>query len=121
MFESVRGALLALLEIGETRLELIATELEEERLRLADRIVTACAALFFFGLGLCLLAGFLVVLFWDSHRLLTLGILSAGCLGLGLLSAWSWRAKAANKPRFLAASLSQFHRDVDALRSRQRQ
>jgi len=116
MFASIRGALQSLLEIGRTRLELVTTEIEEERLRLADLVLTACVALFFLGLGLVLTAGLLVVLFWDSHRLLTLGLLSAGCLGVGVVGAWSWRVKAASKPRFLAATLTELSRDVDALR-----
>ncbi|MDH3460873.1 MAG: phage holin family protein [Burkholderiaceae bacterium] len=118
MFASIRSALQALLEVGATRLELITTEIEEERLRLADVLLMACVALFFLAIGLVLTAGFLVVLFWDSYRLLTLGLLAAGFLGIGLVSGWCWRVKAANKPRFLAATLTELSRDVEALRPR---
>ncbi|MDH3209587.1 MAG: phage holin family protein [Burkholderiaceae bacterium] len=118
MFATIRSALQALLEVGATRLELITTEVEEERLRLADLLLMACVALFFLALGLMLTAAFLVVLFWDSHRLLTLGLLSAGFLGIGLFSGWCWRVKAASKPRFLAATLTELGRDVEALRPR---
>jgi len=62
-----------LLEILQTRVEIVATEFEEERLRLRELVVFGILTLFFVGVGLTLLTLFVVVLYWDSHRIAVLG------------------------------------------------
>lgn len=116
MFESLRGVLASLLDIGATRLELASTELEEERVRLADLLVSAGITLALLGIGVLLLIALIVVLGWDNHRVLTLALLTGAFLAGGGYSGWRWRVKAAAKPRFLAATLQEFQRDLDSLR-----
>jgi len=57
-----------------TRLELLSTELEEERVRLSSMLVWALVALFCGGLGVVLATLFGVPALWDTHRLSALGI-----------------------------------------------
>ncbi len=112
---SARGVLGALVEIGQTRLQLAGTELEEERLRVAELLLLATAALFFLGLGIVLTTLLLVLLFWDGPRVLVLGGATALCLALGAGLAAAWRRKARGKPPLLAATLAELQRDRDAL------
>ena len=112
---SARLLLASLLEIGHTRLQLASTELEEERLRVTELLIYACAALFFIGMGLVLASMLIVVLFWDSHRVLVMGVLTGVYLGVGIAAALIGRHKAARKPPLLAATLEELRRDRAAL------
>ena len=112
---SARAVLVALLEIGQTRLQLASTELEEERLRIAELLLFATAALFFLGIGIVLVTLLLVLLFWDGPRALVLALAAAGFLAIGAGLAAAWRRKAAAKPPLLASTLAELQRDREAL------
>jgi len=118
LFDSVRTLAGTLLAIGRTRLELLSTELEEERLRLSSMLVWALAALFCAAAGVALVTLFFVVLLWDTNRWLALGIPTL----LYLLGAvLSWRvvlAKARAKPRLFSSSLAELSKDRARLASR---
>ena len=73
MLESLRSSLALLIDAGATRIELAATEFEEERLRLVGLLVSTIATLLLLGITVLLCATFLIVLLWDSHRLLAIG------------------------------------------------
>jgi uncharacterized membrane protein YqjE len=102
--------------ILQTRLELIATELQEEKLRLGALLGFAAAAFFFLGFGFILLALFLTVLLWDSHRLLALGIFTALFLAGGLLAALAAARIGRQGSRLFAASISELAQDRDMIR-----
>jgi uncharacterized membrane protein YqjE len=84
---SASHLLAALVSAAETRVGILATELQEERVRLGRLVLVGGAALFCLGLGIVLLSVFLVVLYWDSDRLAVLGLLSGLFLGLGMVNA----------------------------------
>lgn len=109
--ESAKRLLRTLLSIVSTRLELLANELQEERLRLTQMFFLALAALFSLGMGVMLLTMFVVVLFWDTHRLAVLGGLCAVFFAAGSLLAWLLRSKALEKPRLFADSISELGKD----------
>jgi len=108
---SVRQLLSTLTSIASTRLELLANELQEERLRITQMLLFALFALFCFGVGILLLTTFIVVLFWDDHRLAVLGALSALFFALGTLMAMLLRGKARAKPRLFSTSLAELTED----------
>jgi uncharacterized membrane protein YqjE len=112
---SGRLVLAALIEIGQTRLELASTELEEERLRLTELLLYGVVALFCVGVGLVLALLLLVLVFWDGPRVLVLAIETAVFLGTGLVLVAVLRHKARNKPRLLATTIDELRRDRDAL------
>ncbi|MDP1690815.1 MAG: phage holin family protein [Burkholderiaceae bacterium] len=112
---SARQVLVALIDIGQTRLQLASTELEEERLRVAELLLYAAAALFFLGIGLVLAALLLVLLYWNSQRELVLGGVTAVFLVIGVGLAMAWRRKAGRKPRLLATTIDELRCDRDAL------
>lgn len=112
---SARRLLATLVSIASTRLELLANELQEERLRLTQMLLFALCALFCFGMGILLLTVFVVALFWDDHRLAALGALSALFFALGTLVALLLRSKAQSKPRLFSASLAELTKDRQQL------
>lgn len=113
--KAVRGVFATLIDIGHTRLQLAATELEEERLRVARLLLAATAALFLLGIGLVLAAGWVVLWCGPEHRLLALGALSALFFGGGLVALWHWQHQAAAKPPLLQATLAELQKDADAV------
>src|SRR4030067_1032194 len=84
LMESIKRLLSTLASIVSTRLELLANEFQEERLHLTQMLVLALFTLFCFGIGVLLLTAFIVVLFWDEHRLAALGTLSFFFFALGV-------------------------------------
>jgi len=114
---SVRQLLSTLTSIVSTRLELLGNELQEERLYLTQMLLFVLSALFCFGMGILLLTIFIVVLFWDDHRLAALGALSSLFFAAGALLAILLRSKAQAKPRLFSASLAELAKDREQLRT----
>ncbi|HWJ95733.1 MAG TPA: phage holin family protein, partial [Telluria sp.] len=56
-----------------TRLELAAVEVQEEAKRFAGYLVSMLMATFLLACSVLLAALFVIVLFWDSYRLLAVG------------------------------------------------
>lgn len=112
---SVKRLLSTLISIASTRLELLANEWHEERLRLTQMLFFALLALFCFGIGILLLTVFIVVLFWDDHRLAVIGVLSVIFFALGLLMVMLQPSKAQAKSRLFSASLAELTRDREHL------
>jgi uncharacterized membrane protein YqjE len=115
ILQSLRNLAATLLELLQTRLELVVTELEEERLRLLQLLFWAAAALLFFAIGLLLLILLLVVLFWESHRVLAIVTIAAVFLGLGIYTGMRVRSLAQARPRLLSTSRDQLSKDRDRL------
>lgn len=117
LLDSARRVFVSLIEIAQTRLQLASTEVEEERLRVAELLLYATVALFFLGVGLVLASLLLVLVYWDTHRELVLAGLSGAYLLIGIGLAVTWRHKARHKPKLLATTVAELQRDRDALRA----
>lgn len=112
----LRNVVAGALGILQTRLELFATELQEEKLRLGSLLGYAAAAFFFLGFGAVMLALFLTVLLWDSHRLLALGVFAALFLAIGLSAALVALRIARQGSRLFAASIAELAQDREMLK-----
>ena len=117
LFESLKTLSVSLVGIVHTRLELLSTDIAEEREHLITLLILVLLALFFLGVGVVLLALLIVVAFWESHRLLALG----GVTGFFLLAsagmAWLAVHKTRTRPRLFAASLAELSKDRQHLTS----
>jgi len=118
LMESIKRLLSTLTSIVSTRLELLANELQEERLHLTQMLVFALLTLFCFGIGVLLLAAFIVVLFWDEHRLAVLGMLSIIFFALSMLTAMLLRSKMEAKSKLFSVSLAELAKDREQLSTR---
>ena len=103
--------------IAHNRLNLLSTDLEIARERTVSVLMMVLVALFCLCFGALLLALFVVVIFWDTHRLIALG----GVTGLFLLvgSIYLWRVLRALKrmPATFEASLTELAKDYKTLKS----
>ena len=117
MLESLRSSLALLIDAGATRIELAATEFEEERLRLVGLLVSTIATLLLLGITVLLCATFLIVLLWDSHRLLAIGGVAVASAIATLMSARRWHDRLVNRPPFMGATVAELQRDAQSLRA----
>jgi len=115
LFSSVRALLGTVLGIVQTRLELLVTEIEEERLHLGKLLLYGFLALFFFGLGVLLVSVLIIAAFWDSYRLGAIAALAVLYLGIAFICAAILRQQAKRKPRLFSASIAELGKDRVAL------
>jgi uncharacterized membrane protein YqjE len=118
LLDSVKVLAGTLLAMAHTRLELLSTEIEEERAWLCSMLVWTLVALFCAGVGVVLATLFVVMALWDTHRLLALGIPAILFLLGGALAWLAVLGKARAKPRLFAASLGELSKDRKELTSR---
>lgn len=114
LFASLRRLLGTGLELAQVRLDLLVTELEQEKLRLFDVLLWATLAVLMFGIGAVLLCGLLLLLLWDGHRLVLLGVLSLLFFGAGAVLLWTARRRLSAEP-MLAGTRAELARDRGAL------
>lgn len=119
LLRSIKHLAAALLAAAQTRLEILATELEEDRLRLVQLLLLGLAAAFCLGVGIVLAVTFVVIYFWDTHRLLAVGILMLIFLGAGAVLGWIVRDKVKTWPRPFAATRGELSKDQASLREPQ--
>jgi len=115
LLDSVKVLAGTLLAIGQTRLELLSNDLEEERAWLTSMLIWTLIALFCAALAVVLAALLIVVIFWDSYRLLALSLLIVFFV-LGAVFAWRTLCNMTrSKPRLFSASLGELSKDREQL------
>lgn len=117
LFESLKALSLSIVGIVHTRLELLSTDIAEAREHLITLLLLLQLALFFLGIGVLLLALLIVVVFWESHRLLALGGMTGLFLIAGAGTAWLAMHKSRTPPRLFDASLTELSKDRQHLGS----
>ena len=108
---SVRAMGATLAAMWQTRLDLLLTELEEERQRLLGTLLWGALTLALGSFTLLGLATLVVVLFWDSHRVWALVGVSTVLLSAAFAAAWQCRRYLRRGDRFLAATLAELEAD----------
>ncbi|XKH59301.1 phage holin family protein [Halomonas sediminis] len=114
VFEAAKRLLKTLLSGGETRLRLAVLELEEERSRLLSLLLLAGASLVLLLLGIATLTALVVVIFWDSYRLIAIAGSAGVLLALsGILALLA--GKQARTHTLLKETLNQLAADRNLL------
>lgn len=98
-------------EILHTRLQLISTEIQEEKERLVEMVLYAVVGVFCLSFALFLLTLFVVVAFWDTYRLPVLAALTLLYLAIGIGAGIAFRNKLKAQAVLFAATLSEFRKD----------
>ena len=115
LFASLRRTFATLVTLGHTRLELVSVEIEEQIEFAAGVLLWSIAAIFFGSLTVLVLALTIVILFWDTHRLLVAGLVTGGLGAIAVIAVLVVRARIARRPRLLAATLGEMKRDANSL------
>lgn len=117
LFASLKTLGATLAAILQNRLELLSTDIAEERARLGSILLLSLVALFSLGVGVLLLTLLVVVLFWDTHRLAALGTLTVLFLAAGGWIGGLALQRLRNKPRLFEASIAELAKDREHLGS----
>jgi uncharacterized membrane protein YqjE len=115
LLHSVKSLLATLVGIVHNRLELIATELQEEIERVALLLLWGAVALFFAFLGIAFAGLLIVIAVGEEHRLLAAGLIAALFLLTALVAAVLAARQIAAKPRPFHASLNELAKDRELL------
>jgi uncharacterized membrane protein YqjE len=103
------------LALLRTRLDILATEIEEERIRFAGLALLVTALAFCLQMAVLLFVILTVVLLWESHRLLTLGLLAAAFF-VAAVALFLWlRHELRTWPRMFANTLRELAKDGERL------
>lgn len=94
-----------------TRAELFSLELAEERGRLTQVVGLVAAAGLLLAFAALFVGAWIVVYFWDSHRLWAIALVALAFLGLGLLLLSQARAAGRSAPAPFTASLDELRKD----------
>ena len=111
----LRGLGVTAFALLQTRLELLATEVQEEGVRLGGLLAWAATAFFFIGFGAVFLALYLTVLLWDSHRLLALGVFTSLFIFIGIVAAVIVVRLSRRGSRLFGASIAELTQDSKAM------
>jgi uncharacterized membrane protein YqjE len=104
------------LGVLRTRLEILGTEIEEERIRFARLALAVAAIAFCLQMAVLLFVAFLVVSLWEAHRLATLGAFAAFFLAAGVVGILVLKRRLARRPKMFASSLGEFLKDEERLK-----
>jgi len=111
LFALIRHFGATIVALVYTRIELLATEFEEELQRGVVILVWIMFALFFGALSVLMLAVTLLVIFWDEHRVLVAALITGLFIAITAVMGLLAQARVRAKPRFLAASIEELKRD----------
>ena len=113
LFDSIKAFANTLLAMGQTRLELLSNDIEEERAWLTSMMVWILIALFCAALAVVLITLLIVVIFWDTNRLLALSIMIAIFIAGASIA---WRVvynMSRSKPRLFSTSIAELSKDLE--------
>lgn len=115
----MRQMLATLLEIAQVRLELVATEIEQEKLRVFDALLLAGVGLVLLSVGTVLLCGFALMLISEGYRLAALGVLALALLAGGVLALRAGGQRLRGPGGIFGASLAEISQDREGLAPRE--
>lgn len=111
LFASLRRLLATALEMAQVRLEIISTEVELEKRRIFDGLLWGALALLFLGLGLVMLCGLVILMFWEGYRMTALGLMMLLFLATGALLMQQARHRLRNATGMLETTLAELKQD----------
>ena len=114
---SLRSLSVLVVAIAHNRLNLLSTDLEIARERTVSVLIMVLVALFCLCFGALLLAIFVVVIFWDTHRLLALGSVTGLFLLVGGVYLLRVIRALKRMPATFEASLSELAKDYKHLKA----
>ena len=118
LLSSAQRMLNLVLRMLQTRIQIVATELEEERERIKALVVYGVFALVFISLGIIMLTLFVTLWLWELYGVQALGIVGLIFLGAGIAIALRARSNERTRPRMFATTLSELDKDRQNLHGR---
>lgn len=102
----------AAVALVRTRAEMASLDFDDAGKRAKERLVLFVVGLLCLGVGILAATGFVVVYFWETHRLASFGIITIAYLLVGALALWRFKVRQSTDPAPFAATLAELKRDV---------
>lgn len=115
--QSLRNLAATALGAVQTRLELLVSEIEEERLRIVQLLVWGAAALLFFAFALLMFTFVIVAAFWETHRIAAAALLGVVYFAIGIALARGAQQRS-HRPRLFSTTMGELRKDRETLESR---
>ena len=116
LLSALKSIAATLLASGKTRLELLSNEIEIEKLRAVQLMLTALAMAFCFGVGVILAVALLVASFWEQ-RVAVLAVCTLAFFVAGGVLLGHFRRRARRPDRLFAASMAELEQDLHQLKA----
>lgn len=117
LLSSIKGLVATGASIAQTRLELLSVDVQIARSKFICLLIMIVSALFFLFFGLVMLALFIVIYSWETDRMMALGLLTGAFLSVGAILALLILQSLRNMPRLFEASIAEFAKDREELKS----
>ncbi len=111
LLDSLKTLTATVVAMAYNRLHLLSADIEIARERVFSLLITVIVSLFFLCFSVLLLSIFIVVIFWDTHRLLALGTVTGLFLGVGGLLMMRAMSAIKKMPATFEASLAELAKD----------
>jgi uncharacterized membrane protein YqjE len=115
LLDSLTRLAATLVAMTQTRLSLLALDVEEGRQQLLSLLALAFVAAMGVGLGVVLATVAVVMAFWDEQRIVLLGLMAGFFLICGLGACLRALHLARTQPKPFAASLKELGKDRQSL------
>lgn len=112
---SVRALGATFLALLGARAELVGIELKEEAQKRKQLLTLLLFAALFLACALLLAAVFVVVLFWETHRLEAIAAVTIVYAAIGSWSLLRFRAILRDSPPAFSATLAEFRKDIEMI------
>ena len=119
IMESTRRLGNSLVGLLQTRAELFAVEVQEEKLRAVRLLVWVAAAIALGVAGLLVAIGGLALLVWEMAGYWGLAGLAAGAIGLAAIILWIIHRRVTHGPAPFAGTVAEFRKDAECLRQKE--
>jgi uncharacterized membrane protein YqjE len=115
LLSSLKNIVATSASIAQTRLELLSVDVQIARSKFISLMVMIVCALFFLFFGLVMLSLLIVIYSWETNRMLALGLLTIGFIGIGLILAFLTMRSLQTMPKLFEASIAEFAKDREEL------
>lgn len=117
LYESVKTLARNLIDSARTRLHLLALEIAEERAHIGSMVLLSAAAMVCALVGLIFIAGFFILLAWDTpYRFWVAGLVPVFFLLAAAVLGLVCRNRHKSRGPLFAASLREMVRDIEKLK-----
>jgi len=105
----------AVVALLSTRVELASIEFTEERERLTTRLALVAGGALLLAFAALFIGAFVIVVFWDSHRLWAIAAVAAAHLVAALVLLSKAKAMGRDAPSPFAATIDELKKDRELL------
>lgn len=119
LFATIKSLGATLAGILQTRLELLATEIEENRLLMIKQLCMGALATFFFCLSVLLMTFLIIDTYWDSFRLQVIALMALIYFLVAVVLVSCLMRERRLSPRLFSLSVDELTKDRSSLNTHQ--